>query len=715
MGIKVDISGGGIGVIQPGAKHGLILIGKAVQSKEDTTDIGYLLYDAISETVDISTYEEIKGLINPQQVKLLGMLGYGVDFLNFKNDGYDGKLTAIWGDEDKLPVVTADKKVVKRGTYIISSVQDDAGDTVGFVTINPLGARQVISKDDLINFMHNYSAVNCIDVQGKILRTDGKEFPVQKLQKADMDIRVLGSLEGRDTTDTHNRCDVDGVHNNKNENEDIAIEGYNSAGEKIDNFPFRPVFNIQTLTDSERTLNESAGFKMIEIEENLAKVAPYYCSLFRAINAYPYPEEKDKEEKTWGVSEKALYYGTNFTLNNSLAVLTFVAIHEVLHMALQHHSRKGKRNHKIFNIATDMMINAMICDEFGLSEDGKEVTYGNGGVIAAPEHGVFPSRFNKVLDFRLDTEESIYAEIYREMEDKMQNGDGEGEGDGTSGSGGKMRVTYNGVTAEVDCDDLCTEIDDVENQNEQSTQEKRNQMSKEQLSRMQAQVEYDKREGNAGFGDDAGSAGANIMRNIEYGLSAGVNWKRALQNAIKHKPQKMYTLASPHKFFMGQGMTVATQRRIGKPATVTGVKICIDVSGSVSEEILNKYLAEVTMLFKRHKVTGELIYWSTEIGGAGEVETLKDMLKVPPHSTGGTDVKCVFEYLTREKPFDEKLQPMPLKDIPLIIIITDGYFDNNYEQYAKKVGRKVLWIIDGNPAKFTPPFGKVIGIDDNYR
>lgn len=161
---------------------------------------------------------------------------------------------------------------------------------------------------------------------------------------------------------------------------------------------------------------------------------------------------------------------------------------------------------------------------------------------------------------------------------------------------------------------------------------------------------------------------------------------------------------------MSMGMTLADRRKYGKPSKASGVKICIDVSGSVSKKELDSYLSEVATMFRYYKVEGELIYWSTEVGNAGDVESLKDLLEVAPSSTGGTDVSCVFEYLNREKMVNGQYQKTKPKDISIIFIITDGHFSHNYANY-ERYGSKVVWLINGNCITFSPLFGKVVSFD----
>ena len=100
------------------------------------------------------------------------------------------------------------------------------------------------------------------------------------------------------------------------------------------------------------------------------------------------------------------------------------------------------------------------------------------------------------------------------------------------------------------------------------------------------------------------------------------------------------------------------------------------------------------------------------MGDAGKFSDMKDLLKVKPKSTGGTNVKCLFEYLMgKRKTQTGKTEEMKIKDIKGVFIITDGYFANNYGEYASYFDRRVVWLIDGNPVLFDNLFGRVIGLE----
>ena len=240
---------------------------------------------------------------------------------------------------------------------------------------------------------------------------------------------------------------------------------------------------------------------------------------------------------------------------------------------------------------------------------------------------------------------------------------------------------------------------------------------KDAISKMKAKVEKEETvrgislsEGGDGFSAD----GAGLSKRfITYNLASKVDWKTILKNCMQVQRKKLYSLSRPARNRIGIGMIAPSPVQVNGLDKVKDLKICVDVSGSVSDEVLNKYLGVVANLLSKYEVNAELIYWSTKVGDAGEFSEVKDLMKVNPNTTGGTDVSCLFRYLCgQEKSVTNKTEPTRVKDITSVIIITDGDFGRNYGEYEKHFGKKTIWMIDGDPVLFNPMFGsRVVGLD----
>ena len=571
--------------------------------------------------------------------------------------------------------------------------------------------------------------------------------------------------------------------------------------------PTLGVYSLDSLK-SNAELSYSAQQKMYSALMNLRKLAPYYSTIYEAIDKKLVPGFG-----TFGVTEKRMLYDYTLPAELSVGEISFVLIHEMMHICMLHSVRKGSRDPKLWNIATDLYINTVICHDFEITFGDRERTMPNGGVIKCPPFGVFLETIDECLDLSKDTPEVIYKILYEENKQQQnqqnqqgqqgqqggqsgqqqggqsdqqqggqngqqqggqngqqqggqsdqqqggQNGQQQGNQSGQSGQqqgnqsgkdsqngqqqGGQngqenqgqqgdqnnqnetnevqgngenenpaikeVSVSYNGkkLIGKVMMD-ICTE----NNEGTKESAEKNVQDIKKTLAKINTKIKMEEMKKGFKLSKDVGMGGDLTQRNIEFGLAQGINWRVLLKNISMQDPKKLYVLSKPNKSRMNLGMTMATRQQIGEPQKASNFVIAIDVSGSVSKQKLDYFLSEVNSLSKKYEVEGELVYWSTEVGDAGKFSDMKDLLKVKPKSTGGTNVKCLFEYLMgKRKTQTGKTEEMKIKDIKGVFIITDGYFAKNYGEYASYFDRRVVWLIDGNPVLFDNLFGRVIGLE----
>src|SRR5438270_5583034 len=66
--------------------------------------------------------------------------------------------------------------------------------------------------------------------------------------------------------------------------------------------------------------------------------------------------------QTMATDGVSLFYNSDFVETLNAAELTGVLAHEVMHPALQHHTRRGDRNQARWNMACDYAINPMLLD-----------------------------------------------------------------------------------------------------------------------------------------------------------------------------------------------------------------------------------------------------------------------------------------------------------------------------------------------------------------
>ena len=130
---------------------------------------------------------------------------------------------------------------------------------------------------------------------------------------------------------------------------------------------------------------------------------PFYGSLALALHLI-----RDDTIDTMCTDGKSIKWSNNFVATLNALQTMFTICHEVLHVALKHMFRIGKRDHKLWNIACDLSINPILIKMFGIE--------------AMPEGGLYDPQYKGM------SAEQIYERI-KDMPDdevdKMTGGRGQ--------------------------------------------------------------------------------------------------------------------------------------------------------------------------------------------------------------------------------------------------------------------------------------------------
>jgi len=124
---------------------------------------------------------------------------------------------------------------------------------------------------------------------------------------------------------------------------------------------------------------------------------PFYGSLALALRMM-----QDDTIDTMCTDGKSIKWSANFVATLDPLQVMFVITHEVLHVAFKHMFRIGKRNHKLWNIACDFAINAILIKMFGIE--------------AMPEGGLYDPQYEgmsaeKIYDLIKDMSDDEVDEI----------------------------------------------------------------------------------------------------------------------------------------------------------------------------------------------------------------------------------------------------------------------------------------------------------------
>jgi len=191
-----------------------------------------------------------------------------------------------------------------------------------------------------------------------------------------------------------------------------------------------------------------------------------------------------------------------------------------------------------------------------------------------------------------------------------------------------------------------------------------------------------------------GGTGSN--RDLDELMQPQVDWREVLREFVQTTcaGSDYSTYARPNRRLMSQGIVMPS----GISEQVGELVIAIDTSGSIGQLELTAFLSEVKGVcdtVKPDKV--RLLYWGCSVVGdesydMHELEQLTTSTK--PKDGGGTDVRCVTQYMA-----EEGIKPQAT------IVLTDGYLFGGWGDWTCPV----LWaILDHETA--LPEVGKAVHI-----
>ena len=375
---------------------------------------------------------------------------------------------------------------------------------------------------------------------------------------------------------------------------------------------------------------------------------------------------------TCGTDGRRFYYQDDFVNSLSEDEMMFVFAHETWHCILEHvafpaatefrkyKSRQGDRDHKLWNIAADLLING----------DLVQMNIGK-----MPDCGIYDSRFNS----QNWTTEQIYEKIKQEED-----------------SGQKQWSNKTTLDVHISPDGSCDD--------EQLQEEIKNKcpgISNEEANGLAEDIKYAVKESakNANL-KNAGASGSPLLdRTIKELTEGKVDWRDYLIAAIvRCFDTYNFTYAEYNRFNAGlAGAVMPVEEEEGEQIDVT---IAMDTSGSISQNELKTFLSEVHGLiaqYNNYKV--HIMSFDTKVMNHQEYteENHTGIMDYEPQGGGGTDFMCVYEYLKHKEIVPEQL-----------IIMTDGMPCGDWgdPDYCP-----ALFLMK-HPEAPQPPFGTRIIVDE---
>ncbi len=441
---------------------------------------------------------------------------------------------------------------------------------------------------------------------------------------------------------------------------------------------------------------------MIDIEAIKRKLLVKYAPFGSVVANVGFKEEDSVP--TAGTDGKTIYYNSKFVESLTEKETTFLFAHEICHIAFDHIYRSEGKDGKIWNIATDAVINAMLKkDKLPLMKGGVDREDGN--YLSAEELYEKLLKEQKQENQNSNQDESEHNDKSQEKSNQnSSNTQGDGQAsdkmeDKQESSEGSSKEEQQDKDQDVGHDTHEMWKKAVKERQEERKKSQENDKGEENPSTnktepineqevfKQLQIERKKqleelRKSIVKESHTPGAMSNGEVREVnEIGVSKPlIDWRRLLKEAIKFDVDWTYQNAS-----VEDGVVTPYLEELPKPET----EIVLDTSGSIDENLLRNFLRECKNILQNSKV--KVGCFDTRFYGFTEIRSIEDIDRLTFQGGGGTNFDVAVSAFT--------------KRVENKIIFTDG------EASMPSMSLDAVWVVFGS-RKIAPPGGKVIPIDE---
>lgn len=369
-------------------------------------------------------------------------------------------------------------------------------------------------------------------------------------------------------------------------------------------------------------------------------------------NLKVFPDEKVKTNKTNGID---IFLNPDWFLSLSKDQRVYCLMHLAMHIALQHPSRMQNRDPKLWQAASDYVVNQSLVD------------YG----LLAPDNALIEPKYKnktteKIYELLLEKQKDGEKDPEPDHDDLMPppvSPPGQGEGESNQGDGDPKDGEGNqqGQSSFESMEEFEDKMEDLLNNSKVQSKLSDNYNPEGMPHELQ-----------------------KLLKDLEKPL---LPWNTILQRYLQALAKNNYSFSRPNKRFLPHDIYLPSRYSEG----LERIDFIIDTSGSISDKEFTQFVTEVDKVLKQFKPEEigvsqfDHMYHGTDI-----VSSTTDIRKLQFKGGGGTNIKSTLEAVGE----------MPTK---CMVIFTDGYMN----LHLKKPKVPVVWAIYGND-HFEAPFGKTI-------
>jgi predicted metal-dependent peptidase len=297
---------------------------------------------------------------------------------------------------------------------------------------------------------------------------------------------------------------------------------------------------------------------------------------------------EDSSISTMCTDGKVIKYNAEFVEENIMAHNVGVLAHEVMHVTNGHPLRRGKKDHKLFNVACDYAINPILVDGGFVLPDG--------ALLDLAYHGMSAEEIYSLLLDEYEQDEGDSGgdgEGEGETSDDTGDGDGDGDGNGDGDSGESGKSGDSGESGDSLADwvqdkfgDQAGEFEDQKNADgsDLSESEVREQLEDLTVSNAQSEMRSKSQgKGGSGFGSE-----------LKGATASAVAWDDVLLPLCQDALSDEQTYNRPNRRFIAEDMYMPSYDKSDIRCAVIGR----DSSGSVCDNGLRMFNGGCQRIFE---------------------------------------------------------------------------------------------------------------------
>ncbi len=404
-----------------------------------------------------------------------------------------------------------------------------------------------------------------------------------------------------------------------------------------------------------------------KIKKNILKKYPFFGSIMEILD---YVETKnclnDKGAPAIGTNGTGIYYHPDFIEPLNESELTFAFAHEICHVAFDHLTRGQDKNQRLWNIATDAVINAFL-----KQDDLEQIA----GTVDLP----WAIKYNA---------EEVYDILLKEQKKNQKE-----ENNGKTGPTKKNDVGHdthqfwNEPNFNKTKKEQLKKISKVfEEMGEKEVLKKKTlEEEKTILEKIKSSLENsDDFNNNPDLSAAGNTTNEQKIKFDDIGASYPlINWPLILKRPTENVEYDW----TYQNAYVEDGIILSSLEESSELIKYT-TEIVLDTSGSIEDELLRAFLRECKNIWNFSKI--KVGCFDTIFYGFKEIKNLQDINDFEFIGRGGTNFNAAIEAFSEDA--DNK------------IIFTDGIAPMPYKELD------VLWLVFSS-ASIKPPGGKVVHVN----